>query len=169
MKTKKTTFKSKSKKLMVSKSDYENDFYKWTQTQASLLRKGNFGKLDLENILEEFKDLGGSVKSKLFSFLKVLLQHLLKNTFAIEGKGNSTSWDATIINCQNSISKILKENPSLKNYLLTIIDEAYEQARETAIVETQKSYIFEEDFPEDCPWTIDELFPYLKKKNKQKS
>jgi hypothetical protein len=124
--------------------------------------------LDLENIIEEMKDLGGTVKSKLFSFLKVLLQHLLKNTYALDGKGNSNSWDATILNSQQGISKILKNNPSLKNYLFEIIDEAYEDARESAIIETQKSYIAEEDFPEECPWSFEELFPYIKKKIKKK-
>ena len=52
-------------------SDYEADFYLWTQRQAALLRQGEFNcfDLDLENIAEEIESMGRSQKNSLQSDL----------------------------------------------------------------------------------------------------
>ena len=41
-------------------SDYEHDFYTWTQEQARALREGRFTELDLEHLAEEIEDMGKS-------------------------------------------------------------------------------------------------------------
>jgi hypothetical protein len=147
---------------MLENSSYEKDFYKWTQVQASLLKKNKFDKLDIENVIEEIEALGRSDKTKLYNLLVVLLQHLLKNNYALENKGNSTSWDSTILNSKIGIQRLLKSSPSLKTILKNIIDDAYEQARELALIETD---ILKEDlFPETCPWSLKEIFSDLEKK-----
>lgn len=148
--------------FMLEKSSYDKDFYKWIQVQSSLLKKRKFDRLDLENIIEEIEALGRSDKAKLYNLLVVLLQHLLKNNYALDMKGNSRSWDSTILNSRMGIQKLLKVSPSLKPIIKEIIDEAYEQARELALIETD---ILKEDlFPETCPWNLKEIFPDLEKK-----
>ena len=39
---------------------YETDFYAWANTQASLLRSGNFAQADIEHIVEEIESMGKS-------------------------------------------------------------------------------------------------------------
>jgi hypothetical protein len=39
-------------------SDYEHDFYAWTQTQAEALRAKDVAALDLEHLAEEIESLG---------------------------------------------------------------------------------------------------------------
>ena len=136
---------------------YEKDFYKWTQVQASLLKSGKFEKVDLYHIIEEIESLGRSDKRALKSYLIVLLQHLLKNTYTPDKKGNSRSWDATILNARVGIQSLLKDSPSLKKEILNILKESYEIALELALVETNSIYTEEKIFPKKCPWTIKEI------------
>lgn len=62
----------------MSTDTYERDFYRWTQQQAALIRKGRLEALDLEHIAEELEDMGISSKRELVNRLGVLLAHLLK-------------------------------------------------------------------------------------------
>ena len=39
-------------------SDYEHDFYTWTQEQARALREGRFTELDLEHLAEGSRTWG---------------------------------------------------------------------------------------------------------------
>lgn len=135
-----------------SNHSYEKDFYKWTQVQSSLLRKGEFEKIDLEHIVEEIETLGRSDKRALRSDLIVLLQHLLKVTFTPGQKVNSKFSDSTIINSRKGIKFLLDDSPSLKNECEKMIHEAYEVAREMAVLETG-----EDKFPKVCPWSIKEI------------
>ncbi len=159
-KTKNVKIKPKPKQLTVSSqksSLYDKDFYAWIYKQAKLLEHKDFEKLDMVNLIEEIESLGRRHKESLQSHFTVLMQHLLKNTCTPEMKGNSKSWDVTIFYTRKSILKLLKENPSLKRLLPEIFDESYKDAREYAIIETQSSYIREHLFPEECPWTLEEI------------
>jgi hypothetical protein len=40
------------------KSDYDNDFYEWTQYQAAAPAAGHVSELDLANLAEEIESLG---------------------------------------------------------------------------------------------------------------
>lgn len=133
-------------------SNYEKDFYKWTQVQASLLKKGEFSKVDLEHIIEEIETLGRSDKRALRGYLVVLLHHLLKNSFVPEQKGNSKSWDASIINSRRAIKRLIEESPSLKKECEKILDDCYEESREMAILDTGA-----EHFPKELPWNFDQI------------
>ena len=57
---------------------YDEDFYAWTQEQATLLRSGEFSQVDIENVAEELESMGRSDKREIDSRLEVLLMHLLK-------------------------------------------------------------------------------------------
>jgi hypothetical protein len=39
---------------------YEQDLYAWSRHQADLLHRGRFAELDLEHLVEEIEDAGGS-------------------------------------------------------------------------------------------------------------
>lgn len=157
----KKTIKSNAKKLTVSaaKDLYDKDFYKWTKSQANLLQKGEFTKLDIENLIEEVESLGRSEKRTLSSQLEILLMHMLKAEYQPEKHG--TSWDLSIKYSRNKSKKTLDENPSLKPKLKEILKDAYSSARIDAALETG---LEEDTFPEECPWSLKHIFPNLDKK-----
>jgi len=133
---------------------YEKDFCEWTCVQACRLRKGEIEELDIENLIEEIEDLGRSNKSSLSSYLVRLMTHLLKMRYAYQQKGNSKSWESSILGSRYQIKYILRDSPSLKNYIKEVFKECYQDARELASLET---CIREEVFPKVCPWTIEEV------------
>src|SRR5919204_82762 len=70
-------------------SDYDTDFYRWTQKQAAALRAKDFAALDLENLAEEVESLGRSDRRAIVSHLERLLLHLLKWREHPQGRGPS--------------------------------------------------------------------------------
>src|SRR5690606_41365101 len=40
---------------------YEQDLYAWSEAQAELLRRRRFAELDLEHVIQEIEDVGGSL------------------------------------------------------------------------------------------------------------
>ena len=59
-------------------SDYDIDFYAWTQEQAAVLRAKESKTLDWDNLAEEIESLGRSERLAIESHLQNLLTHLLK-------------------------------------------------------------------------------------------
>lgn len=166
---KKKVIQSKPKKFSIvnsssSQSTYTKDFYKWTKEQAHLLKKKKLDALDIENIAEEVESLGKSDKRALRSHLIILLMHLLKKQYQPEGKKKSNSWEASIDNASLEIKLILEDSPSLKKEFSEIYGNAYQYAREKAAIETQLAI---KNFPESCPWKLQEVLPFVKSLKKR--
>jgi hypothetical protein len=104
---------------------YEQDFYAWTQHQVELLRSGQLEKLDLENLIEEIESLSRQERRELCNRLGVLLGHLLKWHYQPEAR--SKSWVYTMKEQRQEIQRHLKENPSLKPYVMEAIEIGYEK------------------------------------------
>jgi len=51
-------------------SDYDTDFYTWTQAQAAALRAGNWTAVDREHLAEEIEDVGKSERRAVISHLR---------------------------------------------------------------------------------------------------
>lgn len=152
----KRTLRSKPKKLQISmqKNLYDKDFYKWSNSQVTLLKKKEFSKLDLENIIEEIESLAKRDMRSLKSQLPRLLHHLLKLKYTPDRKGNSKSWDGSIYTSRKHIKLILSDSPSLKTKLKKMCSDAYKEALEMAIADSD----YEEHlFPKECPWTLKEI------------
>jgi hypothetical protein len=144
---------------MLEKSSYDKDFAKWANDQAMFLKKQEFSKLDIKNLIEEIEDLSKREKQRLASHLENLLMHMLKVKY--QPSKHSKSWDHTIKNSNHKAHKTLQENPSLKSKLKEILEDAYFSARLDASSETG---LDEKTFPEKCPWALKEIFPDLEKK-----
>ena len=129
-------------------TDYDQDFYAWSREQASLLRSGQYGRLDVMHLVEEIEDLGKRERRALESRLAVLLGHLLKWQYQPKNPSRK-SWRATINTQRRAITKLLDENPSLAARLDEIIRDAYPDAVDLAVAETPLDY---EAFPDGCPW-----------------
>ena len=136
----------------MSNTLYERDFYAWANEQAALLRAGQLGLADIENIAEEIESMGRSEKRELISRLSVLLMHLLKWQYQPERRGRS--WQGTIEQQRSHLEDHLADNPSLKSQLAAAIRLAYKDARIDAERETD---IDRDTFPIECPFTFDEM------------
>lgn len=128
---------------------YEADFYAWTQEQVALLRSQQWQQIDLFNLIEEIESLGKQQRQELRNRLSMLIGHLLK--WEYQPRYRSRSWLATLRVQRRDTLRLLKDNPSLKPYLDDAFQEAYENARDLAMGETD---LPEEIFPHSCPYSL---------------
>jgi hypothetical protein len=137
----------------INTESYEKDIVAWANEQARFLRAGRFDLLDLENIAEEIEDVGKSEKRELANRMALLLAHLLKWQHQPERRG--ASWERTIREQRRAIQRRLAETPSLNASLKNNPwwSDAWSDAVSDAAKETSLS-----DFPEACPWAVDEIF-----------
>ena len=167
MTTKKRTVKTTPKNLAIAAptvTSYDKDFFKWTRSQVSLLKKGQIDKIDVANLIEEIESLGKSDKRSLNSHLINLLMHMLKKKY--QKMDDTSSWDTSITNARIEIKLLLRDSPSLRNELIKVFGDAYQDAREKAAVETRLNI---NKFPVECPWELEDVLQFeLKPSKKQK-
>lgn len=132
--------------------NYETDVVAWANQQAWLIRHKQFDLLDIEHLAEEIEDVGKSEQRELASRMAVLLAHLLKWQFQPERRG--ASWERTIREQRKALDFHLKQVPSLKTKLAGIDWQAavWADAVTLAIKEMGES-----DFPEACPWAMEDI------------
>lgn len=131
---------------------YERDFNLWIEKNLRLLSAHKYHKLDLDNLLEEIEDMARRDKDALESNLKIVLLHLLKWKYQPEMR--SGSWEGSIVEHRQRIRKTLKKSPSLKNYMLEVFPEAYQDAIKVARAETRLDI---STFPPICEWEIEQV------------
>lgn len=136
------------------KTRYETDVVAWAKEQASFIRSGQFGMLDLEHLAQEIEDVGKSEQRELASRMAVLLAHLLKWQFQ-PGK-RSKSWAFTIRTQRKEVCYLLKEAPSLQT--------KFDDGQWVEIVWAKAKGIAESEtgldldvFPETLPWSVDDV------------
>jgi Domain of unknown function DUF29 len=128
---------------------YETDFYAWTQEQADLLRTKQWSQIDLPNLIEEIESLGQQQRQELRNRLSVLIGHLLR--WEYQPQHRSHSWLATLRVQRRDILRLLKDSPSLNSYVDEALKEAYENAKDLAMGETD---LPEQTFPSFCPYSL---------------
>ena len=127
---------------------YEQDYSQWAETMADLLSLGNFTQLDIENLVEEVRDLSKRERDRVLSSLRLILHHLLK--WEYQSHKRSRSWQNTIGQERNNIGLYLEDSPSLSRYLDNeALEKMYRVARSDAMRETGL------DFPKTCPYDIE--------------
>jgi hypothetical protein len=141
-----------AKSQMAAPNLYESDFYAWTQEQVTLLRSEKLSQIDLPNLIEEIESLGKQQRQELRNRLSVLLGHLLK--WHYQPQQRSRSWLATLRVQRRDIARLLKDNPSLQPYFAEALEEAYENAKDLAMGETD---LPEQAFPSDCPYQLTQI------------
>jgi hypothetical protein len=127
---------------------YEQDYSQWAETMADLLASGNFTQLDIENLVEEVRDLSKRERDRVLSSLRLILHHLLKWDY--QSHKRSRSWQNTIGRERDNIELYLEDSPSLSRYLdKESLEKIYRVARSDAMRETGL------DFPKTCPYDIE--------------
>ena len=58
-------------------ASYEQDFGLWAEQMADLLASGRFSELDIENLVEEVRDLSKRERDRLLAGLRLISHHLL--------------------------------------------------------------------------------------------
>jgi len=130
-------------------SDYDTDFYAWTQQQAQALRAQKSKALDWDHLAEEIESLGTEQRHAVRSHLRVLLWHLLK--WAYQPAHRGPSWRTSILNARAEITDRLADYPSLRPLVPALLASAYPQARRLAAAETGLPLA---TFPEACEWPV---------------
>jgi hypothetical protein len=129
---------------------YEQDYSQWAETMADLLESGKFTELDIENLVEEVRDLSKRERDRLLSSLRLIVHHLLKWDY--QPQQRSRSWQGTIERERANINLYLKDSPSLKRYLIDeSLSKIYPTARADGFRETGLA------LPDTCPYGIDEV------------
>ncbi len=131
---------------------YEIDDHLWLLETIDLLKQKKLDELDLENLIEELEALGRSDKTTVASFLEQIIRHLLLLQYwQEEYDRNSSHWEAEIFSFRKQLNRKLTTN--LRNYLLEKLDFIYQDAFEYVKKKTKDKV----DFPEKCPYTLDQL------------
>jgi Domain of unknown function DUF29 len=129
---------------------YEQDYGRWAEQMADLLAQGRFSELDLENLVEEVRDLSKRERDRLLSSLRLIVHHLLKWDYQSDRR--SRSGVGTIQRERANLNLYLEDSPSLKRYLINeSLAKIYPTAQADAFKETGLK------FPQTCPYNIDEV------------
>jgi hypothetical protein len=111
----------------MTRSLYEQDTSLWVIETVNKLKAKDFENLDLENLIEEVEALGKSQRNATKSFLRRLIEHLLKRCY-VSLPECYIGWQREIRAFRNEIKDILEDSPSLKNFLLEIFPKIYASA-----------------------------------------
>ncbi|MBD2292568.1 DUF29 domain-containing protein [Anabaena sphaerica FACHB-251] len=131
---------------------YEQNYQLWLESTIENLKHRNFDNLDIDLLVEEIEEMGGSLKDALENNLIVIIAHLLKCKYQPEKR--SGSWRASIKEHRRRINKSIQKHPSLKNYYESIFAECYSPALDWAAEETG---LLPDIFPEKCPFTTQQV------------
>jgi hypothetical protein len=129
---------------------YETDYAYWAETMAEKLQQRDFNSLDIDNLVEEIKDLSKRERDKLLSSIRLIIHHLLKWDY--QPQKRSRSWEITIKRERNNIEFYLEDSPSLKKYLC---DEWIKKIYGNACLDAMKETGL--NFPDICPYSIVEI------------
>ena len=129
---------------------YERDYSQWAEAMADLLASGNLTELDIENLVEEVRDLSKRERDSLLSSLRLIIHHLLKWDY--QPQLRSRSWLVTVQRERSNVADYLADSPSLKKYMTDeYLGKIYKKAKLDAIAETGL------DMPDVCPYTVGDV------------
>ena len=130
---------------------YEQDETAWLDIMSTLAAQGRYAEMDHPNLSEFLAAMAKRDRREVFSRLVVLLAHLLKREH--QPDRHTTSWQGTIVEQRRELRKLL-ESGTLHNHALTVLSEAYDDARRQASAESGLPL---STFPFDCTWELDVL------------
>ncbi|WP_013321096.1 DUF29 domain-containing protein [Gloeothece verrucosa] len=134
------------------KALYEQDFPLWIDEIVKQLKSRNFEEVDWDNLIEEVESLGREQKNKVEGYLYQLFRHLLLYQYwETEKEWCASGWEDEIDIFRKQLNMLVRSK-TLYNYLLSIYDETYQDARRSVIRKTELKI-----FPELCPYTVEQV------------
>jgi Domain of unknown function DUF29 len=135
---------------------YEQDLYAWSEAQADLLRRRRFGELDLQHVVEEIEDVGGSLYREVRSRVGTIMENLLKleHSAVTEPRGG---WERTIRSERADLAEDL--TLSLRPRIERNLARFYEAARieAAATLRAHGEHAGADTLPTTCPYTLDRI------------
>jgi hypothetical protein len=130
--------------------------YAWSKAQADLLRARRFDEVDLEHLIEEIEEVGGSLARSVRYRTITIMEHLLKLQQAPATEPRA-GWRQTVRTQRIKLRRAL--TPRLRRELETELPELYVDARELAAGalgdhgETEAALAL----PGTCPYDLDRI------------
>ncbi len=138
-----------------SKNLYDTDYNLWLLDTVQKLEKQEFNGVDWNNLIEEILDLSKRDKRKIESLLIKLIEHLLKLAYWQTEKDRCEAhWQGEIRTFRIQINRQLEDSPSLKNYLMSKLDQCYQKGKAIA---SDRSQLPLNTFPDKSIATLDEI------------
>ena len=108
---------------------HDRDFNLWIEQIKLKIQQQDLKDMDWDNLLDEIDDMGASQKRALDSYTQRLIEHILKLKYwQSEVERCRNGWMVEVTNFRSRINRILKKNPSLKNYLVSEYSDIYHDA-----------------------------------------
>ncbi|MFM9978799.1 MAG: DUF29 domain-containing protein [Sphingomonadaceae bacterium] len=114
---------------------YAADGFGWAMAQGRMLRERRGDAIDWDNLAEEIETMGRSERRSLESNLMQIALHVIQ--WRVQPGRRGMSWWLSILNHRDAAMRDLRDNPSLKPELQTLLDDALKTARRTAQAETR--------------------------------
>ncbi|MGK7957094.1 MAG: DUF29 domain-containing protein [Crocosphaera sp.] len=131
---------------------HEVDNIQWLEETIELLKNHQFEALDIDNLIEELEDLRSEKRNAVVSLLEQVIRHLLLLEYwTTEKERNLGHWEAEITGFRTQLRRKLTTN--LRNYLRDELPSIYQDG----LSYVQRKTRFNVDFPEVCPYTLEEL------------
>jgi hypothetical protein len=135
---------------------YEQDLYAWSEVQADLLRRRRFAELDLERVVEEIEDVGGSLYREVRSRVRTIMEHLLKLEHSAVTEPRA-GWERTIRTQRADLAEDL--TPSLRPRVERGLARFYEAARieAAAALRAYGEHAAAAALPTTSPYALDQI------------
>ena len=130
---------------------FERDETAWLEVMARLAAEGRYAEMDHLNLSEYLSDMAKRDRREVSSRLVTLLTHVLK--WEHQPDHRSGTWQGTILEQRRELRKLL-ESGTLHNHALSVLAEAYADARKQAAAETE---LPRETFPLEPRWDLASL------------
>jgi hypothetical protein len=130
---------------------FERDETAWLEIMSHLAAEGRCAEMDHPNLSEYLADMAKRDRREVSSRLVALLTHILK--WEHQPDHRSGTWQGTILEQRRELRKLM-ESGTLHNHALSVLAEAYADARGQAAVETGLS---RGTFPVECSWDLESL------------
>jgi len=135
---------------------YEQDLYAWSELQADLLRRRRFAELDLERVVEEIEDVGGSLYREVRSRIRTIMEHLLKLEHSAITEPRA-GWERTLRTQRADLAEDL--TPSVRARIERGLARFYEAARieAAAALRAHGEHVAADALPTTSPYTLDQI------------
>ena len=137
---------------------YDDDYYAWTQYQASVLRtmRRADNQLDRERVAEEIEDLGKSERDTVRSQVRRIIEHLLKLEYS-PPVDSHFDWMASIVEARQALAD--KITATLQRDAEGMLPRLYADGRELAEIGLRKfgENAGAENLPTACPYTFEQI------------
>ncbi|UEM20473.1 DUF29 domain-containing protein [Skermanella mucosa] len=134
---------------------YETDYVAWTREQAEMLRSRRWDGLDLDHLIEEIEDLGGSDLAAVESHLVRVVEHLLKLEHS-PARNPRDGWEDSVDTHRALTERRIARSKSLVRRI--DLDGIYRTARRLAAKSLQRHDGLDPAvLPTECPYTLDQI------------